>query len=205
MPAAAASLPGAGWRQRWRAALDQYPTGAAAARPAEHLAQPGARPAVDALGLRATCARSAESQGALFFDELAHEAHLLPSELETALQELVGSGLAGADSFTGLRSLITPAAKRSSRNSRRGHPPLSSSMAHAGRWALLRRSDAPPDHDQRLEHIARTLLRRYGVICWRLLERESDVLPPWRECCAAITGWRRGRDPWRALHCRAGR
>jgi len=139
-------------------------------------------PAVDALGLRAQRVHEAlKTQGALFFDELAHEAHLLPSELETALQELVGSGLAGADSFTGLRSLITPATKRSSRNSRRGHPPLSSSMAHAGRWALLRRSDAPPDHDQRLEHIARTLLRRYGVICWRLLARESDVLPPWRE------------------------
>ena len=27
----------------------------------------------------------------------------------------------------------------------------------------------------------RTLLRRYGVICWRLLARESSWLPPWRE------------------------
>ncbi|NQD78438.1 ATP-dependent DNA helicase, partial [Pseudomonas sp. CrR7] len=139
-------------------------------------------PAVDTLGLRAQRVHEAlKTHGALFFDELAHEAHLLPSELENALQELVGSGLVGADSFTGLRSLITPAAKRTARNSRRGHPPLSSSMAHAGRWALLRRSDTPPDHEQRLEHIARSLLRRYGVICWRLLERESDVLPPWRE------------------------
>src|SRR5690606_37139488 len=73
------------------------------------------------------------------------------------------------------------AAKRTSRNSRRGHPPLSSSMAHAGRWALLRRGGGTADTEQRLEHIARTLLRRYGVICWRLLERESDVLPPWRD------------------------
>ncbi|MFP3334765.1 hypothetical protein SB761_29155, partial [Pseudomonas sp. SIMBA_064] len=92
-------------------------------------------------------------------------------ELETALQELVGSGLAGADSFTGLRSLITPAAKRAPRHSRRGHAPFSNSMAHAGRWALLRRGTASLNEDQRLEHIARTLLRRYGVICWRLLER----------------------------------
>ena len=139
-------------------------------------------PAAEGLGLRAQRVHEVlKSQGALFFDELAHEAHLLPSELETALQELVGSGLVSADSFTGLRSLITPAAKRSSRNSRRGYPPLSSNMAHAGRWALLRRSATPPDHEHRLEHIARSLLRRYGVICWRLLERESDVLPPWRE------------------------
>jgi ATP-dependent Lhr-like helicase len=25
------------------------------------------------------------------------------------------------------------------------------------------------------------LLRRYGVVCWRLLEREAAWLPPWRE------------------------
>lgn len=139
-------------------------------------------PAADTLGARAQRVHEVlQTHGALFFDELVHEAHLLPSELETALQELVGSGLAGADSFTGLRSLITPAAKRAPRSSRRGHPPVSSSMAHAGRWALLRRNVSAPDADQRLEHIARTLLRRYGVVCWRLLERESDVLPPWRE------------------------
>lgn len=122
-----------------------------------------------------------QEQGALFFDELTHEAHLLPSELETALQALVGAGLVSADSFTGLRSLITPAAKRTARSNRRGHPPLSTSMAHAGRWSLLRRATSTQDADQRLEHIARSLLRRYGVMCWRLLERESDVLPPWRE------------------------
>ena len=27
----------------------------------------------------------------------------------------------------------------------------------------------------------RTLLRRYGVILWRLLEREASWLPPWRD------------------------
>ncbi|USS55041.1 DEAD/DEAH box helicase [Pseudomonas kermanshahensis] len=139
-------------------------------------------PAVDELGPRAQRVHDVlQAHGALFFDELTQEAHLLPSELETALQALVGFGLVGADSFTGLRSLITPAAKRTSRNSRRGHAPLSTSMAHAGRWALLRRGTAAIDDSQRLEHIARALLRRYGVICWRLLERESDVLPPWRE------------------------
>ncbi|MGH8452192.1 Lhr family ATP-dependent helicase, partial [Pseudomonas sp.] len=34
--------------------------------------------------------------GALFFDELVHEAHLLRSELESVLQELVGAGLVNA-------------------------------------------------------------------------------------------------------------
>jgi ATP-dependent Lhr-like helicase len=32
-----------------------------------------------------------------------------------------------------------------------------------------------------LEHIAMTLLRRYGVVFWRLLEREAQWLPPWRD------------------------
>jgi ATP-dependent Lhr-like helicase len=31
------------------------------------------------------------------------------------------------------------------------------------------------------EHVARTLLRRYGVVFWKLLEREAPWLPPWRE------------------------
>ncbi|MBF8747609.1 DEAD/DEAH box helicase [Pseudomonas monteilii] len=153
--------------------------------PREHLGYwRSLAPAVapDTLGARAQRVHGVLlEQGALFFDELSQEAHLLPSELETALQALVGAGLVGADSFSGLRSLITPAAKRSSRNSRRGHAPLASSMAHAGRWALLRRGSGTLDEQQRLEHIAHALLRRYGVICWRLLERESDVLPPWRD------------------------
>jgi ATP-dependent Lhr-like helicase len=32
-----------------------------------------------------------------------------------------------------------------------------------------------------VEHAARTLLRRYGVVFWRLTEREADWLPPWRD------------------------
>jgi len=32
-----------------------------------------------------------------------------------------------------------------------------------------------------LEHIANVLLRRYGVVFWRILEREPDWLPPWRD------------------------
>jgi ATP-dependent Lhr-like helicase len=32
-----------------------------------------------------------------------------------------------------------------------------------------------------VEHIARVVLRRYGVVFWRLLEREANWLPPWRD------------------------
>ena len=128
--------------------------------------------------------------GALFFDELVHEAHLLRAELEIALQELVGAGLVNADSFAGLRALITPASKRQNRSTRRGRGAFSGGMDDAGRWALLRRATAASVVDNQrpaatpsdtLEHIAMTLLRRYGVVFWRLLEREAHWLPSWRE------------------------
>lgn len=121
--------------------------------------------------------------GALFFDELVHEAHLLRSELEIALQELVGAGLVNADSFAGLRALTTPASKRLARSSRRGRGAYVGGMDDAGRWALVRRSSAAagPHSAETLEHVALTLLRRYGVVFWRLLEREADWLPSWRE------------------------
>jgi len=123
--------------------------------------------------------------GALFFDELVHEAHLLRTELEIALQELVAAGLVNADSFAGLRALITPPSKRQQRSSRRGRGAFVGGMDDAGRWALLRRG--PPLESSQsapaetLEHVAMTLLRRYGVVFWRLLEREADWLPSWRE------------------------
>ncbi|MGE6530518.1 DEAD/DEAH box helicase [Pseudomonas sp. NPDC077382] len=131
-----------------------------------------------------------QGQGALFFDELQQDARLLRSELEDALGELVAVGLVNADSFAGLRALLAPAAKRSrsTRQSRGGA--FIGGMADAGRWALVRKgapvpAEAParrPVLDpEALEHIAMTLLRRYGVVFWRLLDREADWLPPWRE------------------------
>ncbi len=131
-------------------------------------------------------------QGALFFDELLAETRLLRSELENALAELVGAGLVNADGFAGLRALISPAPRRT-RAQRHGRhtrgSPLAHAMEQAGRWALLRRAPSeaasPAAHPaypaDALEHLVRVLLRRYGVIFWRLLEREADWLPPWRE------------------------
>ena len=125
------------------------------------------------------------AHGASFFDELVAGTRLLQTELEDALGELVAQGIVNADSFAGLRALVTPASKRpragAPRRSRRG----SFGIEDAGRWALIRRGDASAtpmtrDANADLEHIARTLLRRYGVMCWRMLEREAAWLPPWR-------------------------
>ena len=149
------------------------------------------QPPPSELSLRAQKVHAAlASHGALFFDELVQEAHLLRTELENALQELVGAGLVNADSFAGLRALITPASKRSAHTSRRNRGAFIGGMDDAGRWALLRRSPVAEPNEtarykntapQTLEHIAMTLLRRYGVVFWRVLEREADWLPSWRE------------------------
>ncbi|MHA6477763.1 DEAD/DEAH box helicase [Stutzerimonas sp. KH-1] len=129
-----------------------------------------------------------QTHGALFFDELQYDAHLLRSELEDALGELVAVGLVNADSFAGLRALLTPASKRSRTARRTLGGAFIGGMADAGRWALVRKPAEGEETTGRsgfsaeaLEHIARVLLRRYGVVFWRLLAREADWLPPWRE------------------------
>ena len=126
------------------------------------------------------------ARGALFFDELADAAHLLRPELETALGELVSLGLVTSDSFGGLRALLVPSERRKpiAGAKRRGRV-LSFGMEGAGRWSLIRRrppddGDGPARADA-VEHVARALLRRYGVVFWRLLAREGGWLPPWRD------------------------
>jgi ATP-dependent Lhr-like helicase len=55
-------------------------------------------------------------------------------------------------------------------------------MDDAGRWALPRRAPPLPEvKPAAVEHLARTLLLRYGVVFWRLIEREAPWLPPWRD------------------------
>lgn len=124
--------------------------------------------------------------GAMFFDELADAVHLLETELEDALAELVARGQASCDSFSGLRALLLPAAKKPANFGRRGRRAALMGIADAGRWSLNRHpragaTHASPLQNDGIEHIARVLLRRYGVVCWRLLEREASWLPSWRE------------------------
>lgn len=124
------------------------------------------------------------AHGALFFDELIDDARLLRTELEDALGELVSAGRITADSFAGLRALLTPAAKRESPRHRRVRRHALSEIEDAGRWSLVRKTTPgnKTDNDtDPIEHIARALLRRYGVVFWKLLEREAPWLPSWRE------------------------
>jgi len=148
------------------------------------------------------------TRGALFFDELAEATRLLRSQVEDALAELVALGLVNSDSFGGLRALLVPSAQRKpiAGVKRRGRV-FAFDMESAGRWSLIRREPQPPPPTllspadggglgrgpgkgeeagkravtDTVEHVARTLLRRYGVVFWRLLTREASWLPPWRD------------------------
>ena len=85
--------------------------------------------------------------------------------------------------------LAAPAASSRSRRKRRL---ALFGMADAGRWALVRRpaAGAPAARSgEPVEQIVRTLLRRWGVIFWKLLIREANWLPPWRDlvmCCRRL-------------------
>ncbi len=126
-------------------------------------------------------------RGASFFGELADETGLLPTQLEAALGELVAQGLVTADSFAGLRALLRPARQRPPITAYAGRAGISvASTEGAGRWSLLR-APAPPAAQaaraldaQAVEACAWVLLRRYGVVVRRLLEREAQA-PHWRE------------------------
>jgi ATP-dependent Lhr-like helicase len=127
--------------------------------------------------------------GASFYDEIVDGTGLLRTQVEEALAELVALGIASSDSFAGLRALLTPSEKRRPFGGGRRHRRAVSGIEDAGRWSLRRR-EAPAAtpargyqaaDPQAVEHIAYALLRRYGVVFWRMLEREATWLPPWRD------------------------
>ena len=134
------------------------------------------------------------THGASFFEEIADQVGMLPAEVEEALAELVALGMVNSDSFAGLRVLLMPSGRRGKSTSYSGRHKRRLAlygMADAGRWALVRRpaAQAAERKDEAVEHIVRTLLRRWGVIFWKLLAREAAWLPPWREilsCCRRL-------------------
>ncbi len=122
-----------------------------------------------------------DSRGALFFGDLVNATGLLRTEVEKGLAELVAWGLVSSDSFAGLRALLVPSDRRRPLGGgyrRRGRiAPFG--VETAGRWA--RTLGKPPVAETQVaETIAWQLLRRYGVVFRRLVQRET-LLAPWRD------------------------
>ena len=132
-----------------------------------------------------------KEHGASFYVDIVSGTNLLPSMVEEALGELVFRGLITADSFTGLRALLTPLSKTTSRalESRRRRRKPVYSMDEAGRWVVLRKpereqttmeSSSPSIDREAIEAVAQKLLQRYGVVFRKILDRESINIP-WRD------------------------
>ena len=132
-------------------------------------------------------------EGASFFTDLVHKTGLLRTQVETALAELAACGFVTSDSYAGLRALITPESKRPAYahgKRRRRRASAMNSVDAAGRWSAILSPAGNPEplpanvwpgtDENTLNAIVHTLLKRYGVLFRKVLEREPD-LPPWRE------------------------
>jgi ATP-dependent Lhr-like helicase len=103
---------------------------------------------------------------------VASAAAVTDAEARAGLGELVAAGLVTSDGFAGLRALIGGP----------HHPtPAHRTRADtAGRWAAVRGNTVPVARATAVEALAWTLLRRYGVVCRRLVARDTTTVP-WRE------------------------
>ncbi|HSH43413.1 MAG TPA: hypothetical protein VK973_14930, partial [Arenicellales bacterium] len=101
--------------------------------------------------------------GALYVDELQEHTGLGEDGIVKGLRELAAAGRASSDSFRGLTELLAGG---------------EGDIAETGRWNLLRVREV--DDSERIEHIAWVLLRRYGVVFRKVLQREQGI-PEWRE------------------------
>jgi ATP-dependent Lhr-like helicase len=116
-------------------------------------------------------------RGASFFYEIAEGTHLARAEVREGIAELVAWGLVTSDGYAGLRALLAPA-----RRPGRG----TVAMEAAGRWSGVRHEErAAPETEELAAAMARALLRRYGVVFRRLLDRERLLLP-WRDLLRAL-------------------
>ena len=134
-----------------------------------------------------------QRQGASFFTDLVRNTGLLRTQVETALAELAACGAVTSDGYAGLRALITPENRRpgyGQGHRRRRRTSIMNSVEAAGRWSAITSAPKPAATraplnrpgigETALNAVIGTLLKRYGVLFRKVLEREPE-LPPWRE------------------------
>jgi ATP-dependent helicase Lhr and Lhr-like helicase len=112
------------------------------------------------------------SRGASFFRDLAPACDLDADQLRHAIGALVAAGLVVSDGFAGLRALVSDAGSGPAQHARRSR--------FAGRWTAIAAGDEAVTREEAVALQAQTLLRRYGVVCRRLLLRETNAAT-WRE------------------------
>ncbi len=125
-----------------------------------------------------------QQRGACFSNDIQRILNLTRPQTQHALWELATAGLAAADGFDQLRTMMDPRRKSAITEV----PGKRATRSSAGRWSLLseelhaaptaieqaRRTDAA------IESAARMLLTRYGILFRDLLARESNA-PKWRD------------------------
>jgi ATP-dependent Lhr-like helicase len=137
-------------------------------------------------------------QGACFTADLQRLSGLTKLQTTTALWELATAGLASADGFDQLRSMMDPRRKSAALEQTAAVSLRKRAAARttAGRWSLLIQPAAQPEipntapqaaaiaaakqREAALDAHARILLGRYGVLFRELLTRESNA-PKWRD------------------------
>lgn len=111
-----------------------------------------------------------KEQGPSFIGQVESSQKMLKSQVKSALMELVAAGVLTADSFAGLRVLLSkPAKTKFSRLD-----PMRNS--NSGRWSLLPKAADLTDmvaREAAVETYARSVLRRYGVVVRSVVQREG--------------------------------
>lgn len=119
-----------------------------------------------------------QSQGALFSSDLCQRLHLLPSQLNSLLGELVSSGWLTADGFAGLRQLINSSVSEPKPGLPGRYRRMRQQTQGLGRWTLLTVPESPLTEAERNEEWAWQLIRRWGVVFRDLAVREV-LAPEW--------------------------
>jgi ATP-dependent Lhr-like helicase len=117
-------------------------------------------------------------KGARFVHEISGALDADPALVRDALAELVWAGLVASDGFAGLRAIWSDAAAMPSRLFR-GRS-MAAAASPGGRWSILAGDEPATNREAAVEAYAHALLRRYGIMCRRLMAREPYAVP-WRE------------------------
>jgi ATP-dependent Lhr-like helicase len=137
-----------------------------------------------------------ERDGAQFRAGLAAASSRLPVEVDEGLWDLVARGIASADAFSAVRSLLDARSRFRARQRRLPTARLARAPRRAqagtgvgeGRWSLLASPAGAPEGvelEELAERVAVQLLVRWGVVAYELSARES-VRVPWRHVVWAL-------------------